>query len=140
RYQVRGALINVVLTKGDGSVPLQGEAFAKAEQRHEAHMDERLSLLWNKGRLSADAMVGISHGRSFHTMDKEGVHSLADGSSHDVYTNEVIRGSSSPDYNYRLGIDYRFADNHVLSLAYTGSSTGYSQNNTMTGMQTSSVK
>lgn len=140
RYQVRGALINVVLAKGDGSVPLQGEAFAKAEQRHEAHMDERLSLLWNKGRLSADAMVGISHGRSFHTMDKEGVHSLADGSSHDVYTNEVIRGSSSPDYNYRLGADYRFADNHTLSLAYTGSSTGYSQNNTMTGMQTSSVK
>lgn len=140
RYQVHGALINVVLSKDGDSAPFQGEAFAKAEVRHEARFNERLSLLWNKGKLSADAIFGITHGRTFHTMDKEGVHTLADGNSHDVFTNEVIRGSGKPDYNYRLGVDYSFAANHTLSLAYTGNSTDYTQDNSMTGMQTSAVR
>lgn len=140
RYQVRGALINIVLNRGDGTAPLQGEAFAKAEAKHEMHFNERLSLLWHKERLSLDMMYGINHGKGFHTMDKEGVHTLADGSRYDVLTNEVIRMDARPSHNYRMGIDYDFAKNHQLSIAYTGSYSDQKQYNSMNGIQVSTVR
>ncbi len=138
RYQVRGALINVVLSKGDIG-QLQGEAFAKAEVKHEAHFNERVSLLYNSKKLSLDAMYGISHGKSYYTMDKEGVHTLADGSKYDILTNEVIRLGDRPIHNYRIGLDYDFAKNHQLSIAYTGSRYDTDQHNAIKGMLQSKV-
>lgn len=140
RYQVRGALVNVVLGKGDSSGRLQGEAYAKAEVKHEAHFNERVSLLYNNKKLSLDAMYGINHGRSFFTMDKEGVHTLADGSKYDILTKEVIRRGNRSTHSYRIGLDYDFAENHQLSVSYTGSSYDTDQRNSMTGMQLSTVR
>lgn len=139
RYQVRGALINIVLGSAGGMMPLQGEAFAKAESAHEMLFNERLSLQYNKDKLSLDMVYGVSHGKGFYTMDKEGVHTLADGSRYDVLTNEVIRAKARPSHNYRVGMDYDFAKNHQLGIAYTGSYSDFDQRNSMTGMQLSNV-
>ena len=71
RYQVRGALINVRMRHriGDpGSV--QGEAFAKYDQRHEASFEERASLLYNGGKLSMDFLYSHTHGKSYNTTDR----------------------------------------------------------------------
>lgn len=137
RYQVRGALINVVLGRDDGGAPLRGEATAKVEVRHEAHFNERVSLLYGRGALSLDAMYAVAHGKGFHTMEKEGVHTLADGNRYDIHTKEVIRTDDRPKHSYRMGVDYDFAENHRLSVAYTGCFQDVAQCNTMTGMQLS---
>jgi hypothetical protein len=121
RMQVRGAVINVVLRhdNADGS-PLQGEVNLGYRQDHEAAFGERASLLYHRGRWSVDAMYKHSHGKSFSWLDDRSHHRLDDGTVHDVNTHEVDRARSHGD-DYRVGIDYDIADNHRLSLVYTGS-------------------
>lgn len=121
RMQVRGAVINVVLRhdNADGS-PLQGEVNLKYDQAHDASFGERATLLYHRGKWSVDAMYKHSHGKSFSWLDDRSHHALDDGSVHDVNTHEVDRVRSHGD-DYRLGVDYDMAENHRLSLVYTGS-------------------
>lgn len=121
RMQVRGAVINVVLRRdnADGS-PMQGEVNLKYDQAHEASFGERASLLYHHGKWSVDAMYRHGHGKSFSWLDDRSRHSLDDGSVHDVNTHEADRARSHGD-NYRVGVDYDIAENHRLSLVYTGS-------------------
>lgn len=140
RYQVRGALINVVLTKDkSAATSLQGELFAKAEAKHEAHFNERASLSLHSGIATIDGYYTLTHGKNFYKMDKTGVHTLTDGKSYDIETREVIRVADHPVHNYRIGSDFDFGKNHQLSLSYTGSYEKSHQRNEMSGMQTSSV-
>lgn len=121
RMQVRGAVINVVLRhdNADGS-PMQGEVNLKYDQAHDASFGERATLLYHRGKWSIDAMYKHSHGKSFSWLDDRSHHALDDGSVHDVNTHEVDRVRSHGD-DYRLGVDYDMAENHRLSLVYTGS-------------------
>jgi hypothetical protein len=121
RMQVRGAVINVVLRhdNADGS-PMQGEVNLKYDQAHDASFGERATLLYHRGKWSVDAMYKHSHGKSFSWLDDRSHHALDDGSVHDVNTHEVDRVRSHGD-DYRLGVDYDMAENHRLSLVYTGS-------------------
>ena len=80
RYQVRGALINLTLSKeASKDISLQGELYAKAETKHEANFNERASLAFHKGIVSIDGYYSLSHGKLFHTTDKTGIHTLANG-------------------------------------------------------------
>ena len=80
RYQVRGALINLTLSKeASKDISLQGELYAKAESKHEANFNERASLAFHKGIVSIDGYYSLSHGKLFHTTDKTGIHTLANG-------------------------------------------------------------
>ncbi|MDY4852605.1 MAG: hypothetical protein SO188_07180 [Prevotella sp.] len=72
RYQVRGSLINLTLSKeASKDISLQGELYAKAESKHEANFNERASLAFHKGIVSIDGYYSLSHGKLFHTTDKE---------------------------------------------------------------------
>ena len=72
RYQVRGSLINLTLNKeASKDISLQGELYAKAESKHEANFNERASLAFHKGIVSIDGYYSLSHGKLFHTTDKE---------------------------------------------------------------------
>lgn len=140
RYQVRGALINVRLRHriGDpGSV--QGEAFAKYDQRHEASFEERASLLYNGGKLSADFLYSHAHGESYHTTDKEARHwQEAEGEAYSVRNHERGHGRNHT-YTFRLGAGYRFAENHSLDFVYNGSYDTSHYNQYTTGTQTATT-
>lgn len=140
RYQVRGALINVVLVKSrPDETSLQGELFGKAEVKHEAHFSERASLRWHRGRVSMDADVEQIHGKSYYMTDKIGMHTLADGTRYDIATHETINVSGTPEYHYRIGVDLDWGKNHQLSVSYAGNQRDSRSLNRMTGMQTSVV-
>ena len=140
RYQVRGALINVRLRHriGDpGSV--QGEAFAKYDQRHEASFEERASLLYNGGKLSADFLYSHAHGESYHTTDKEAHHwQEAEGEAYSVRNHERGHGRNHT-HTFRLGAGYRFAENHSLDFVYNGSYDTSHYNQYTTGTQTATT-
>lgn len=122
RYQVRGAMINVRLRHriGDPGV-VQGEVYGKYNQDHEASFEERASLLYNGNKFSADFLYAHTHGDSFNTTDKEARHwQQADGSTHLINNYEEMRGRSHT-HNFRLGTDYHWAENHLLSFVYNGS-------------------
>ena len=140
RYQVRGALINVRLRHriGDpGSV--QGEAFAKYDQRHKASFEERASLLYNGGKLSADFLYSHAHGESYHTTDKEARHwQEAEGEAYSVRNHERGHGRNHT-HTFRLGAGYRFAENHSLDFVYNGSYDTSHYNQYTTGTQTATT-
>lgn len=140
RYQVRGALINVRLRHriGDpGSV--QGEAFAKYDQRHEASFEECASLLYNGGKLSADFLYSHAHGESYHTTDKEARHwQEAEGEAYSVRNHERGHGRNHT-HTFRLGAGYRFAENHSLDFVYNGSYDTSHYNQYTTGTQTATT-
>ena len=140
KYQVRGALINVTLSK-DASMDtsLQGELFAKAEVKDEAHFNERASLAFHKGIVSVDGYYSFTHGKAFQTTDKTGVHTLSNGEKHDIDTRMAIWGDKCPTHDYRLAADFDFAQNHQLSISYSGNYKQQDHHTEMTGLQMSSM-
>lgn len=120
RMQVRGAVINIVLRHGNADgAPLTGEAGLTYRQEHDESFEERATLLYNKKNLSVDMMYARHHGRSFSKRDEETQQTLDNGTVYDISS---AQRSHSHDYgdDLRFGLDYRFANNHSLSLVYTG--------------------
>ncbi|WP_436835309.1 TonB-dependent receptor [Bacteroides gallinaceum] len=140
RYQVRGALINVRLRHRIGDPGLvQGEAFAKYDQRHEASFEERASFLYNGGKLSADFLYSHTHGESYHTTDKEARHwQEAEGEAYSVRNHERGHGRNHT-HTFRLGAGYRFSENHSLDFVYNGSYDTSHYNQYTTGTQTATT-
>ena len=137
RYQVRGAMINLVLASGTGHEPsLQGELYTAFNQNHYESLAERGSLLYSGRKFSADLLYSYSYDRDRRETDKEALHTLADGSTHqmDMYENTISRNNS---HQIRLGMDYAFTDQHLLSLVYTTAFTDSKHNATVTGAQNS---
>ena len=137
RYQVRGAMINLVLASGTGHEPsLQGELYTAFNQNHFESLAERGSLLYSGRKFSADLLYSYSYDRDRRETDKEALHTLADGSTHqmDMYENTISRNNS---HQIRLGMDYAFTDQHLLSLVYTTAFTDSKHNATVIGAQNS---
>ena len=121
RYQVRGAMIDVRLRHRIGDPgTVQGEAYGKYDQSHEASFQERASLLYDGGRFSLDLLYSHDHGKGFNTTDKEARHwQEATDETHLVENHEVMR-SRSHTHNFRLGTDYQIGKDHALSFVYNG--------------------
>lgn len=120
RYQVRGALINIVLKRNSGDAPSwQGELYGKYAQKHYESFSERASLLYQRNRFSLDFLYSHGHGRHYSTTQKEARHTLSDGTVTPVTTDEVKRGRAHT-HTFRLGADYRWSEKHLLSLVYNG--------------------
>lgn len=119
RYQVRGAVINLLLKSGTGDAPsLQGELYTAYSQNHYELLSERVSLLYSGNKFSADLLYSFNHGRNWMETDKAAVHTLSDGSVHPMALYDVST-SRSNRHNVRLGMDYTFAKDHSLSFVYT---------------------
>ena len=137
RYQVRGAMIDVRLRHRIGDPgTVQGEAYGKYDQSHEASFEERVSLLYNGRRFSLDLLYSHTHGKAYNTTDKEARHwQEADNSTHLIENHEVMRARSHR-HNFRLGGNYQFGKDHDLSFAYNGAYLTSHTNQHTTGTQT----
>ncbi|MDD7317806.1 MAG: outer membrane beta-barrel family protein [Prevotella sp.] len=133
KMQVRGAVINVLLKqKTDDDSPLQGEAYLKWAQSHQAGFGERANLLYNRGKFSLDFMYQHSHGDDFSRTDEFSHHRLDDGSVHDIVTEETNR-SNGYSHDYRIGADWLFSEKHRLGIVYNGEYGSKKVNQSMSG-------
>ena len=137
RYQVRGPMINLILASDTGQTPsLQGELYTAYNQQHYESLAERGSLLYSGHKFSADLLYSYSYDRDRRITDKEALHTLADGSVHQMDMNDITT-SRINNHQIRLGMDYTFAENHLLSLVYTTAFTNSKHYATATGAQNS---
>lgn len=137
RYQVRGAMINICLKRGEGGAPtLQGELYSEYKQKHYEDLTERASLLYSGRKFSADFLYSYGYGRGYFLTDKEALHTLKDGTVHPMNTHEMQKSRHNV-HSLRLGGDYNIAKDHQLSFVYNGSFTNGHNVGTVDGVQTS---
>ena len=126
RYQVRGPMINLILAPGTGQASsLQGELYTAFNQHHYESLAERGSLLYS-----------YSYDRDRRITEKEALHTLADGSVHQMDMDEIMT-SRTNSHQIRLGMDYSLAKDHLLSLVYTTAFTDSKHYSIATGAQNS---
>ena len=119
RYQVRGAMINIVLTSGTGRPSaLQGELYTSYTQKHYESLAERGSLLYSGRKFSADLLYSYSNERDWRGTDKEALHTLVDGSVYPMNMYDLTT-SRNNKHQIRFGMDYAFSENNQLDLVYT---------------------
>ena len=78
-----------------------------------------------------DVSYTLTGGSAYGKVEHEANHPLGD--TRVPYYDKTGNKSSSIGHDYRLGMDYAFADNHRLSMAYTGKWTSNDSRNTTTG-------
>lgn len=139
RYQVRGAVINVVLKSQTGKAPsLQGELYTAYNQKYYESLSERASLLYSSNKFSADLLYSYNYGRNWSKTDKEAVHTLADGTVHQMDLNDVST-SRHNGHDVRLGMDYTFSKDNSLSFVYTTQLSNGSNHGTVSGAENSTT-
>ena len=117
KYNVKGALLNVVLSKNESETPSwQGETGVDYTQYRHAGGDAHVNLLYTNKGFSIDFLLNGNKRRDVMGEDMLALHTLNSGmteiSQHNRALVHVNRGT------VRLGMDYTFANEDKLSLAY----------------------
>ena len=113
----RGALLNVVLSRNESEIPSwQGETGVDYTQYRHAGGDAHVNLLYTNKGFSIDFLLDGNKRRDVMGEDMLARHTLNSGmteiSQHNRALVHVNRGT------VRLGMDYTFANEDKLSLAY----------------------
>lgn len=117
KYNVKGALLNVVLSKNESETPSwQGETGVDYTQYRHVGGDAHVNLLYTNKGFSIDFLLNGNKRRDVMGEDMLARHTLNSGmteiSQHNRALVHVNRGT------VRLGMDYTFANEDKLSLAY----------------------
>ena len=133
KLQARGAVVNIRLKHGgDDATPLQGELGGVWSQSHEPTFDEHGTLLLNSKKFALDLFYQHVDQKNYTTSGFDSHHLLNDGTTHHIASlmQNRYKGYS---HNVRLGMDYNFSKNHLLSLVYQLANTSGSSRQTTTG-------
>ena len=141
KYQVRGALINIVLNhEAEDRGKLQGEIYGKYANQYAGSGQGRGSLLYTKGKFSTDLIYSYGFNQIHNDNTMEARHRLNDGSIHNISQNELV-DTRDKSHQVRWGADYFFAENHRVSLVYNGNfgKSGTDLNTTGTEISTARI-
>lgn len=141
KYQVRGALINIVLNhESEDRGKLQGEIYGEYENEYAGSGQGRGSLLYTKGKFSTDLIYSYGFNQIHNDNTMEARHRLNDGSIHNISQNELV-DTRDKSHQVRWGADYFFAENHRVSLVYNGNfgKSGTDLNTTGTEISTARI-
>ena len=141
KYQVRGALINIVLNHdAEDRGKLQGEIYGKYANEYAGSAQGRGSLLYTKGKFSTDLIYSYGFNQIHNDNSIEARHRLNDGSIHNITQNELV-DTRDKSHQVRWGADYFFAENHRVSLVYNGNfgKSGTDLNTTGTEISTARI-
>lgn len=138
QYHVRGAAINIITNDYIGQKHISGQLQATHKQSKYAGGKAGGNLLYSNEKLQIDASYRHSGGDSYGVVSHEALHPL-NGASVE-YSDRTQNKARSTVHDYRAGMDYQFAKDHTLAIAYTGNNTKYNSNNNTTGNSTSTQR
>ena len=131
KYHVRGMAINIVTKDFTGTNQLSGQLMGGWRQHKYGTGYAGGSIIYNHGKLGIDASYTYTNGTGYGQVEHEANHPL--GERRAAYSDKTSNRSDGIDHEYRIGMDYAIADNHRLSLAYTGQWNSTRSTNTTTG-------
>ncbi|MBQ8457394.1 MAG: TonB-dependent receptor [Prevotella sp.] len=136
KYHVRGMAINIVTKDFSGTDQLSGQLMGGWEQSKYGKGYAGGSLIYNHGKLGVDLSYTFTDGSAYGQVEHEANHPL--NGQRVGYNDETHNRSNGIDHEYRIGLDYAIANDHRLSLAYTGQWNSTRSTNTTTGTALSS--
>ena len=140
KYQVRGALINIVLNhNAEDRGKLQGEIYGKYANEYVGSAQGRGSLLYTKGKFSTDLIYTYDFAQTHNDNSLEARHRLSDGSIHDIVEKQLV-DTREKSHQVRWGADYFFGENHRASLVYNGNFGKSGTDLSSTGTQVSTTR
>lgn len=119
RFQVRGALINIVLKRNEEGEGLQGELYESLSCKYRPGSESRLSLNYAKGKFNTNFSYNFHHS-NFHMRDeKNAVHTLKNGQKIPI---EMLGVTDTYNNMHRINSEssYQWAENHRLTFSYFG--------------------
>ena len=131
RYHVRGMAINIVTKDFSGTNQLSGQLMGGWRQNKYGTGYAGGSVVYNHGKLGIDASYTYTNGTGYGQVEHEANHPL--NGQCVAYGDKTRNRSDGVDHEYRIGMDYAIADDHSLSLAYTGQWNSTRSTNTTTG-------
>ncbi len=131
KYHVRGMAINIITKDFSGTNQFSGQLMSGWRQSKYGTGYAGGSFIYNHGKLGIDASYTYTNGSVYGRAEHEANHPLGD---HRVAYNDKTRyRGDGINHEYRIGLDYAFAENNRLSLAYTGEWDKTNSTNTTTG-------
>ena len=131
KYHVRGMAINIVTKDFTGTNQLSGQLMGGWRQHKYGTGYAGGSIIYNHGKLGIDASYTYTNGTGYGQVEHEANHPL--GEQRAAYSDKTCNRSDGIDHEYRIGMDYAIAEDHRLSLAYTGQWNSTRSTNTTTG-------
>ncbi len=138
KYHARGLAINVITKDYAGTHQLSGQLQGYYQQTKYGYGQGKASAIYQSGKFGLDASYSYGYGDAYGKTEHEAHHPL--GNQRIDYSDCIERVSRHLKHNYRLGMDYAFAEDNRLSLAYTGSWELSNGANTTTGVETAIQK
>ena len=131
RYHVRGMAINIVTKDFAGTNQFSGQLKGGWQQSKYGTGFAGGSIIYNHGKLGIDASYKFTDGTGYGQVEHEANHPL--NGQRVYYSDKTRNRSDGLSHDYRIGIDYAIADDHRLSLVYTGQWNSTRSTNTTTG-------
>lgn len=131
KYHVRGMAINIVTKDFAGTNQLSGQLQGTWRQHKYGMGKTGGSLIYNHDKFGMDVSYVFTDGIGYGKVEHEANHLLND--KRIPYTDETRFRSEGLTHEYHFGIDYAFAENNRLSVAYTGEWDKGHSTNTTTG-------
>ncbi len=118
RYHVRGMAINIVTKDYAGTNQLSGQLTGGLQQSKYAKGFDTFNLSIQRRKFGLDAQYKFIDGNSYDESSRIANHPL--GNQRVKYADATSQKFFGITHDYRLGMNYAFAKNHRLDIAYTG--------------------
>ncbi len=137
-FHVRGAVINVETKSFTKSTHTSGQVQGVWNQSKYGAGTGKLNLLHSTNKLILDANYGFKKGKSYGEVEHMAQHPL--NGNRIPYYDLTTNSTKNTSHSYRIGGDYRIAERHQLSVAYSGTQNEYNSNNKTLGDSKSNQK
>ncbi len=118
RYHVRGMAINIVTKDYAGTNHVSGQLIGGWRQSRYGEGNGEGYLSVQRGKFGLDAYYGLDNGNTYRCNSFGANHPLGD--KRVAYSSKSRTKNYDADNNYRVAMNYAFAKDHSLDVAYTG--------------------
>lgn len=118
-WNVKGTAINIVLTESLSDF-MTGQVQSKWQNKHADSFNENASVMFSKGKFSADFIYSLDYGKSLTEKNTWIKHDIQ-GETIDLTSNTKRKGSTPYSHNIYVGLKYNLPSNQYLSLTYNNS-------------------
>lgn len=115
-WNVKGAAVNIII-KEELSDMLNAQFQTQWKNRHANSFDQTISVMFSKGRLSADFMYKIEEEKSINQTSLFVKHNVF-GNITDIYNQTRRQGETPISHNIYMSVNYSPLEKHRVNLSY----------------------